>query len=53
MRIKYNEKEGLNMDIPYSGWLMFCLGLAVVFVTLPDIITALSHFISMFLTLHK
>jgi hypothetical protein len=30
MRINWNHQDGFNLDIPYSGWLIFCLGLALV-----------------------
>lgn len=39
MNIKYNQEDGFNLDIPYSRWLVFCIGLSMVLKVLPDFIT--------------
>ncbi len=30
MLISWTKEEGFKLDIPYSKWLIFCVGLAIV-----------------------
>jgi len=41
MNIKYNQEDGFNLDVPYSRWLIFCIGLSIVLKALPALITAI------------
>jgi len=41
MRINWNQENGFNLDVPYSGWLIFCLGLSLIMQALPDILSVI------------
>jgi hypothetical protein len=41
MRINWNSQDGFNLDVPYSRWLIFCIGASLLLKALPDIINAI------------
>lgn len=41
MHVTWNKEDGFKLDVPYSGWLMFCIGLSLLLGTLPSLIDAI------------
>lgn len=41
MQISWNKEDGFKLDVPYSGWLMFCVGLSLLLDALPSFIEAI------------
>ena len=41
MRINWNNQDGFNLDVPYSGWLIFCIGSSILIKALPDLLNVI------------